>query len=111
MMLGMVFMLEGQREYGLEFIRKLQYSNGLVQGHNWDLPCIIRGDTGERNSGTDYYQNMMLWAVPASVLGVGLAGLCAPGGYVDAILQAGRGAKPKDANTSSTIVYSVPLIP
>jgi len=41
---------------------------------------------------------MMLWAAPASVLGVGLARLCAPGGYVDAILQAGRGAKPKDAN-------------
>jgi len=53
---------------------------------------------------------MMLWAVPASVLGVDLAGLCAPGGYVDAILQAGRAARSKYANTSSTVVYSVPPI-
>ena len=109
-MLGMVFMIEGQRDYGLEFLRKLQYSNGLVQGHNWDLPCIIRGDTGERNSGTDYYQNMMLWAVPATVLGFDLAGLCAPGGLVDTIIRAGAGKTTRLANTSSSVVYSVPSV-
>ncbi len=58
-MLGMVFMIEGQRDYGMEFIRKFQHNNALVQGHQWDLPCIMRGDTGERNTGTDYYRNMM----------------------------------------------------
>ena len=108
MMLGMVFMIEGQPEYGMEFIRKLQYSNALVQGHNWDLPCIIRGDTGERNSGTDYYQNMMCWAVPATVLGVDLAGLCRPGGFVDAIMKAGAAPKAKDGNLTSSVVFSVP---
>ena len=110
MMLGMVFMLEGQRDYGLEFLRKLQYSNALVQGHNWDGPCIIRGDTGERNSGTDYYQNMMLWAIPASVLNTGIAGLCAPGGIVDAIIRAGAAKTSRVENLSSTVVYSVPTI-
>ena len=108
MMLGMVFMIEGQPEYGMEFMRKLQYSNSLVQGHNWDLPCIIRGDTGERNSGTDYYQNMMFWAIPATVLGVDLAGLCQPGGFVDAIMKAGAAPHTKDGNLTSSVVFSVP---
>jgi len=108
MMLGMVFMIEGQKEYGLEFLRQLQYSNGIVQGHNWDLPCLIRGDTGERNSGTDYYQNMMFWAIPATVLGTDLAGLCAPGGFIDRIIKAGYGKKGSQENISSALIYSVP---
>ena len=110
MMLGMVFMIEGQWEYGLEFLRKFQYNNSLAQGHIWDLPCIIRGDTGERNSGTDYNHNMMLWAVPATVLGTDLAGLCAPGGFVDQIIQAGAARTSRSGNVSSTIVYSVPPV-
>jgi uncharacterized protein (DUF608 family) len=114
MMLGMVFMIEGERDYGMEFLRRLQHAVALTQGHNWDLPCIIRGDTGERNSGTDYYQNLMFWAVPATVLGTDLAGLCAPGGFVDAILKAGAGAGAgagaKRANTSTSPAHSVPLI-
>jgi uncharacterized protein (DUF608 family) len=108
MMLGMVFMQEGQRDYGMEFLRRLQHNNALVQGHAWDLPCIMRGDTGERNSGTDYYQNMMFWAVPATVLGTDLAGFCAPGGFVDAILRAGARREAGRENRSSTTVYSVP---
>jgi uncharacterized protein (DUF608 family) len=110
MMLGMVFMLEGQRDYGLEFLRKLQHNNALVQGHQWDLPCIMRGDTGQRNTGTDYYQNMMFWAVPATVLGTDLAGLCAPGGYVDSIIQAGRAPAVTRSNSSSAAAFSVPLV-
>jgi uncharacterized protein (DUF608 family) len=110
MMLGMVFMIEGQRDYGMEFLRKLQHNNALVQGHQWDLPCIMRGDTGERNTGTDYYQNMMFWAVPATVLGTDLRGLCAPGGWIDAIMKAGADRRGARANTSTSPAFSVPLV-
>jgi uncharacterized protein (DUF608 family) len=108
MMLGMVYMREGQREYGMDFLRRLMYANSVAQGHQWDLPCIIRGDTGERNSGTDYYQNMMLWSVPATVFDTDLAGLCRPGGYADAILKAGAGPRPRRVNLTSTPVHAVP---
>jgi hypothetical protein len=108
MMLGMVFMIEGQREYGLAFIERLQRSMSLEQGHAWDLPCIIKGDTGERNSGTDYYQNMMFWAVPATVLGTDIAGLCAPNGFVDVILRAGAAQSARGVNTSTGGSFSIP---
>jgi uncharacterized protein (DUF608 family) len=110
MMLGMVFMIEGRREYGLEFLQRLQRNNALVQGHPWDLPCIMRGDTGERNTGTDYYQNMMFWAVPATVLGTDLRGLCAPGGWIDAVLKAGAAPARVPDNRTAAPASSVPLV-
>ncbi|OFX17751.1 MAG: hypothetical protein A2Z18_01820 [Armatimonadetes bacterium RBG_16_58_9] len=40
-----------------------------LRGYMWDMPNIMRGDadTGERTCGNDYYQNMMLWALPAAI--------------------------------------------
>ena len=39
-----------------------------------------------------YYQNMMLWALPAAIENADLHGPCAPGGRVDRIIQAGSKA-------------------
>jgi hypothetical protein len=104
-------MIEGQREYGMGFLERLQRNNALDHGHAWDLTCIMRGDTGTRNNGTDYYQNLMFWAVPATVLQTDLAGLCAPGAFVDSIIRAGAGrAEGQRSNTSTAAVNSVPLI-
>ena len=44
---------------------------------------------GERYSGTDYFQNMTLWAVPAAMKGKDLASLCAPGKLIDRVIKAG----------------------
>jgi uncharacterized protein (DUF608 family) len=110
MMLGMVYMIEGQREFGLEFLLKLQQNNALAQGHMWDLPCFMRGDTGTRTNGTDYYQNMMFWAVPATVLGTDLAGLCTAGGFVDSILKAGAPVAAARAGGSSATAYALPPV-
>lgn len=62
----------------------------LRQRHPWDLPNIVRGDTGTRVFGTDYYQHMMLWAVPAALAGQDLRAFCAPDGLVDQVMQAGK---------------------
>jgi hypothetical protein len=62
----------------------------LVHRHPWDLPNAMYGDTGERQFGTDYYQNMMLWAAPAAYEGTNIIGLAEHGGLVDRIMKAGR---------------------
>ena len=40
--------------------------------------------------GADYYQDMMLWAVPAALKGERLAAPCKKGGLVDRIIQAAK---------------------
>ncbi|HIQ04375.1 MAG TPA: hypothetical protein EYH31_01620, partial [Anaerolineae bacterium] len=86
-MLGMTYMYEGEKEFGLELCRRC-WANIVQNGMAWDQPNIIRGDTGERVYGGDYYQNMMLWAIPAALIGRDLSGPCAPGGLVDRVIQA-----------------------
>jgi hypothetical protein len=56
------------------------------------MPNMVRGDTGERHIGTDYYQVMMLWALPAILEGADLAKFCAEGSLVDRVIKAGNTA-------------------
>jgi uncharacterized protein (DUF608 family) len=88
--LAMTYMYAGEQESGLDLARRHWASTVLRHRHPWDLPNIVRGDTGARVFGTDYYQNMMLWAMPAAVAGQDIAAYCAPGGFVDRIIQAGQ---------------------
>jgi uncharacterized protein (DUF608 family) len=88
--LGMTFMYEEDKETGLEIVRRSMYNMVIRHRHPWDLTNMIRCDTGERTFGTDYYQNMMLWAVPAAVEGKDISALCAKGGLVDRVIQAGK---------------------
>jgi uncharacterized protein (DUF608 family) len=89
-LLAMTYLYSGEGEFGLELIRKHWENLCLKQGLAWDTPNMVRGDTGQRVFGTDYYQNMMLWALPAAVTGQDLAAFCALGSLVDRVLQAGR---------------------
>jgi hypothetical protein len=57
-------------------------------GYTWDVPLVWEVDSGKRVYGSDYYQNMMLWSVPAVMAGQDLSGPCKPGGLVDRILKA-----------------------
>ena len=91
--LGMTYMLAGEREFGLELIRKHWENLLLVQRHPWDYPNMMRGDNGERLFGTDYYQCMMLWALPASIQRKDIKEFAAKGGLVDRMIQAATGAK------------------
>ncbi|NQS90172.1 hypothetical protein HQ584_10330, partial [Patescibacteria group bacterium] len=87
--LAMTYMYEGDKETGLEILQKSIYNLVIRHHHLWDLPNMIRCDTGERTFGTDYYQNMMLWAVPAALKGEDLTELSKSGGLVARILKAG----------------------
>jgi uncharacterized protein (DUF608 family) len=85
----MTYIYNGETNFGLEQARRCFY-NLMQQGYAWDQPCIVNAETGERMSGYDYYQNMMLWSMPASLEGKDLRGPCQPGGLVDRVIQAGK---------------------
>ena len=89
-LLGMTYMYAGQEEYGLEFIRKHWHNLICRQGLAWDYPNMVHGLTGERIFGTDYYQAMMLWALPAQLTGKDLTTLSAPGGLLDRMITAAK---------------------
>jgi hypothetical protein len=55
----------------------------------WDLPVAI-DPVDHPRVGSDYYQNLMLWSLPAALEGTDLASSCRDGGLVDRIIRAGR---------------------
>ncbi|NLG27182.1 MAG: hypothetical protein GX557_04690 [Chloroflexi bacterium] len=88
-MLAMLYMYEGQREWGLELARRA-VAEIVRRGWYWDWPVSFDTGWGPR-VGFDYYQNLMLWALPAAVGGADLTGPCQPGGLVERVLVAARG--------------------
>ncbi len=88
LILAMTYMYAGDKEFGLEFARKIWRNMILTHRHPWDLPNMVRGDTGERIVGTEYYQNMILWAMPAALEGEHLGGPCRENGLVHRVLRA-----------------------
>ncbi len=89
----MNYMYEGQRAFGIELARRCWENIACTWRHTWDMPNIMRGDkdTGERTYGHDYYQDMMLWALPAAIAGQPMNGPVAQGGLVERVLRAARG--------------------
>ena len=90
MILGMMYLYAGEKDTGLEVVRNLMYDLVCRRRYAFDLPNMVYGDTGERKFGTDYYQDMMLWAMPSALMGKDLHGPCAPGGLVDRVIKAGK---------------------
>ena len=86
LVLAMVYIYSGEKEFGLELARKHWEVLVIRQRHPWDMPNLVDGDTGKRNIGTDYYQTMMLWALPVALSGQDLSLCCAPGGLIDRIM-------------------------
>lgn len=89
LVLAMTYMYAGEKEFGIELARRHWETLVLRHRHPWDLPNIVRGDTGKRIFGTDYYQNMMLWALPAAMSDMDIKTACASGGLIDRVIQAG----------------------
>jgi len=96
LMLAMNYMYEGQREFGLDLARRCWENIVCKWRYTWDMPNIMRGDkdTGERTYGHDYYQDMMLWALPAAIAGQPMSGPMKSGGLVDRVILAARGGQP-----------------
>lgn len=85
---AMTYMYNGHPELGLEIARRNMDNIIRQQGLGWDMPNLIRCDTGARTYGADYYQNMVLWGLPAALAGQDLAGPCKKDGLVARMLRA-----------------------
>ncbi|MGA8529752.1 MAG: GH116 family glycosyl hydrolase [Acidobacteriaceae bacterium] len=89
LVLAMTYIYAGEAQTGLDLARRHWQTIVCARGHGWDMPNIVRGDTGERVYGTDYYQSMMLWALPAALGRTDIRGCCTQGSLVDRVLLAG----------------------
>ncbi|MXZ24776.1 MAG: hypothetical protein F4Y80_07870 [Caldilineaceae bacterium SB0665_bin_21] len=79
-MLAMTCMYEGSRGFGMDLLRHCLA--GIVHwGYVWNFPNTTRGDA-------DYYQNLMLWAVPAALAGGDMTEPQSAGGLIQRILDA-----------------------
>jgi len=90
LMLGMTYMYQGQVGFGIELAKQCMDTIVLKERRSWDAPNIINGRTGEVKFGNDYYQNMILWSLPAAIEGKDLSVPCQPDGLVDRIIRAGK---------------------
>jgi hypothetical protein len=86
-MLAMLYLYEGQTDTGLDLARRV-VSETVQRGWMWDWAVVLDGSEGPR-IGTDYYQNMMLWSLPAVISGGNIKTPCQPGGLVYRVIQAG----------------------
>jgi uncharacterized protein (DUF608 family) len=91
--LAETFMYEGQKNFGLDLLHRCLEAFSCKYAYTWDGANVFshEDDTGERSYGTDYYQNMCLWDVPAALKGEDMSGPSKPGGLVYRMIQAGKG--------------------
>lgn len=91
-MLGATYMYAGDKETGNEIVRTCQEGISVKYGYTWTQPNVVDGDTGKRIYGSDYYQNMMLWIMPAAMDGHDLQKAAAGNRLIDRVLHAGISA-------------------
>lgn len=86
------FIYEGQREFGLDLLRKNLELSYCKWGYLWDGTncCSAGGDTGEVNYGWDYWFNWSIWTAPAALLNQDVTALVKPGGLVHRVIAAGK---------------------
>jgi uncharacterized protein (DUF608 family) len=92
--LAMTYLYAGQKETGLEIARRC--CDNLVNdfGFIWNMPNVVNAASGQSEwiYGSDYYQCLSLWALPAALMGQNLEQFTAPGGWIDRLIRAGKGA-------------------
>jgi uncharacterized protein (DUF608 family) len=88
-MLAATYLYQSEHETGMKLAESCMH--GIVKfGYTWTQPNIVNGSTGKRVYGSDYYQNMMLWALPAAIERQDLAKACASGSLIDRVIRAGK---------------------
>ena len=89
---AITFIYEGQREFGLELLRKNLEISYCKWGYLWDGTncCSGIGDTGEVNYGWDYWFNWSIWTAPAALAGTDVGALARPGGLVHRMKEAAK---------------------
>lgn len=91
-MLAATFIYNGQKDVGLHILRTCLEGISVKYGYTWTQPNVVDGNTGKRVYGADYYQNMILWIIPAALQGHDLKQSVAPGSLVAKVLKAAQQA-------------------
>lgn len=90
-MLAATYLYQHEHETGMKLAESCMH--GIVKyGYTWTQPNIVNGSTGKRVYGSDYYQNMILWSLPAAIEQKDLGQASAPGSLVDRVIAAGKQA-------------------
>lgn len=84
--LAATFMYEGKRSLGEEIARRLMSAIVLQDGAGWELPNVLDSH-GRVLHGDDFYQMMILWALPLAMEGQDIASVCTPQGLVGRVLM------------------------
>jgi uncharacterized protein (DUF608 family) len=66
---AMTFIYYGQRDTGLEIARRLYDAIAVKNRSPWNQRCLLSGETGMPQWGTDYYSNFVIWALPMALAG------------------------------------------
>ncbi|MCL5005342.1 MAG: GH116 family glycosyl hydrolase [Acidobacteria bacterium] len=91
-MLAATFIYNGQRDTGLHVLKTCLEGISVKYGYTWSQPNVVSGDTGKRIYGADYYQNMILWSIPAALEAQDLKQAVASGSLVEKVLNAAKQA-------------------
>ena len=89
-MLAATYAYNGQQELAMRLAKRCLDGICVQWGYTWTQPNVVNGQTGQRVYGADYYQNMMLWALPAALAGNDIRRATAPGSLVQRVIDAGR---------------------
>jgi uncharacterized protein (DUF608 family) len=92
-MLGATYLYAGDKQTGIRLVESCLEGISVKFGYTWTQPNVVSGDTGKRIYGSDYYQNMMLWAVPAAIDGHDINRAAANDGLIQRLLRAGKGQR------------------
>lgn len=90
LMLAMIYIYAGQHETGFELAR-CTWTPMMEKGWHWDLTSLFDAQSRERRGGFDYYQNMMLWALPVVVTGRDLTTAFTSEDLISRIIKASKG--------------------
>jgi len=90
LMLAMTFMQDGRLSDGLGLAKRCMHEIVCVQGKSFNSPNLIRGDRTQSTFGNDYYQMLMIWALPAVIENKSLEEYGSDGSFVKEIIKAAK---------------------
>ena len=88
LMLGMTYMYAGERDFGLDLCRRAMENVICRQRAGWDWAILYDGISGGRIYGNDYYQDLVIWSLPAALANEDLSGPLEAGGLVHRMIKA-----------------------
>ncbi len=88
--LGLMYIYAGQRELGLEIMRRAFHNCICRQGFSWYGENSFDAVTGKHRSGCEYVVRMFLWGTIVALQNSDLSAITQRGGLVERILEASQ---------------------